>query len=136
MENFKLTIRTPNQDVFEGEVTSVHFNAEGGEMECLAHHASVTATIAFTSINLKTVDGSESFIARNGIFLFDNDTNSALFLVFHCEKKSEISKTTVEDYAKFIDQQLREGKSLSEFQIAYLEGEKLAVEKQLEEIGE
>lgn len=131
---FKLTIRTPYEEVYKNDVNSVYLAAEDGDMQIFEHHASVTASIAFSPIVIEEDGSEENFMARNGIFLFDNDKNEALILVTSCEKKSEISYQTVEQYAKFIDEQLAAGKDLSDFQILYLKNEKVAVEQQMEEI--
>lgn len=132
---FKLTIRTPDQDIFNAEVDGVRLSTEGGEMEIYANHASLTGTILFSPVVVKTIDGKEEgYIARNGIFLFDNESNTATLLALHCEHKSEVSLKTVKEYSEFIQQQLAEGKDLSSFEILYLEGEKLAVEEQIKEM--
>jgi len=132
---FNLTISTPDQTVFEGEAKMIHLATEGGEMEIYGDHASLTATIAFSPVEIKTTKGKdEHYLARNGIFTFNNETNTASLLTLHCEHKTEINHQTVKEYAAFIDKQLAEGKELSDFQILYLKGEKLAVEEQLQEI--
>lgn len=135
MENtFKLIVRTPEQTIFDGMVTKIHLATEGGEMEAFAHHASVTATISFSPIEIITKDqDEEKYMVRNGMFLFDNETNTAILLALHCEHQSEVSYQTVKEYAEFIDRELKNGSDLSDFQILYLKGEKLAVEQQIKE---
>ncbi|MBI4231881.1 hypothetical protein HY605_01500 [Candidatus Peregrinibacteria bacterium] len=129
---FKLTIRTPYEEAYSAEVNSVYLSTEGGDMQAYENHASVTATVLFSPVVIEEDGKEEHFMVRNGIFLFDNDKNEALILAGSCEKTSQISYQTVEEYAKFIDQQLAEGKDLSEFQILYLKNEKVAVEAQME----
>lgn len=129
---FKLTIRTPYEEIFNGEVKSLYISTEDGDMQAFENHASVTASLAFSPIIVEKESKEENYIARNGIFLFDNDNNEALILTASCEKKSEVSYQTVAEYAKFIEQQLAEGKDLSDFQILYLKNEKVAVEEQME----
>jgi len=103
MENtFKLIIRTPQETVFEGEAEKIHFASDGGEMEVYANHASVTATLTFSPIKVKSGDKEEEYLARSGIFLFENAENSATMLAIHCEKKSEINHQTIKEYADFI----------------------------------
>lgn len=134
-ETFELSIRTPNQDIFSGEVQGLKISTEGGDMEVFANHASVTASLLFTPV-VVTTDKEEEFIARNGLFLFDNASNKATILALNCEKKSEVSHQTVKEYLQFIETQLAEGKDLSDFQILYLKGEQLAVEQQMEGMEE
>lgn len=132
---FHLTIKTPYEDVFAGEVDSISLTAEDGDMQVFENHASVTATLAFSPLVVAEEGKEEHFLARSGIFLFDNETNSAKILASYCEKKSEVNYQTIKEYADFISKMLAEGHELSEFQLLYLKGEKVAVEQQMEEIG-
>lgn len=131
---FKLIIRTPYDKVFEGDAKSVYLSSEGGDLQCFENHASLSASIQFSPVVVEEEGKDETYLARNGSFFFDNDKNEAILLVSSCEKKSEISYQSVEDYAKFIEEQLEKGEDLSEFQILFLKNEKVAVEKQIEEI--
>ncbi len=132
-QTFKLIIRTPQETIFEGETEMIHLATEGGEIEVFANHASLTGSITFSPVNIRS-DKEESYLVRNGVFLFDNETNSASLLVLHCEHKAEVSHQTIKEYAAFIDEQLKAGKDLSDFQILYLKGEKVAVEEQIQEL--
>ena len=128
---FKLIIRTPQEDIYKGHAKTLTLASEDGEMQILEDHASLTATINFTPIIVEEENGEQHYLGRNGIFLFNNEENSGLLLINYCEKKSEISMQTVEEYAKFIEEQLAAGKDLSDFQILYLKNEKIAVEEQI-----
>lgn len=130
---FTLTIRTPQEDIYKGSATSLTLASEDGEMQILEDHASLTASLNFTPIIVVKENGDEEhYLARNGIFLFNNEENSGILLVNYCEKTSEISMQTIEEYSKFLDEQLAQGKDLSQFQILYLKNEKVAVEEQME----
>lgn len=132
---FHLTIRTPYEDIFSGEVKSLLFSAEeAGEMQIFEDHASLTATVDFSPIVIEENDKDEHFLGRNGTFLFNNEENSAVLLLTYCQKKSEVTYKTVKEYAEYITKQIEEGHELSEFQINYLSNEKIAVEKQMEEV--
>lgn len=132
MTTFTFSIRTPNADLFNGEVSRVVVNTEGGDVECMANHASLTASVLFSPVEVEKTDGvKEVFMVRSGMFLFDNEANSATLLALHGEAQAEVSEQTVKEYLATIQKQLDEGKDLSEFQVLYLEGEKLAVEQQL-----
>ncbi|EKD93880.1 MAG: hypothetical protein ACD_28C00035G0017 [uncultured bacterium] len=133
---FKLTIRTPEGEVYHKEAKSIAFNDEDGQNQIFAHHASLTSTILFSHVIVEEEEMEEKFLARNGLFLFNNQENTGLLLALYCEKKSEISHQTAAQYLKFLEKQLAEGNDLSEFQVLYLEGEKLAVEKQVSETEE
>lgn len=132
---FTLTIRTPQEDIYKGSAASLTLASEDGEMQIFEDHASLTASLNFTPIIVVEENGDEEhYLARNGIFLFNNEENSGILLVNYCEKKSEISIQTIEEYSKFLDEQLAKGKDLSQFQILYLKNEKVAVEEQMETI--
>lgn len=133
---FHLTIRTPYDDIFSGDINALTFEAENGEMQILDDHASITVSIAFSPVLIEGPDFEDQFFGRNGLFLFDNDNNSGVLLFNHCEKKSEISFQSIKDYADFVTKQLEEGHQMSEFQLLFLKNEKVAVEKQMEELGE
>ena len=126
-DTFKLTIRTPESDIFDGEATAISVNTEGGDMDIFADHASITATITFSPISVKNGNKEDVYMARNGVLLFNNETNSAVILALYCEHKSEVSQQSAKEYLQFIEKQLAEGKGLSDFQILYLKGEKFAV---------
>lgn len=132
MSEFQLIIRTPDKDVFEGKVSSLSFNTEVGRVQILAHHANFTTTLLFSPIKVEDpVDNrDQNFLARNGIFSFDHKKNEALLLCMYCEEQSEISYQTTEEYLKFLTAELAKG-DLSDFQVKFLKGERLAVEKQM-----
>jgi len=130
MSTFNLKIRTPDKEVFAGEVESIAFNAEDGRTQVLAHHANFMTTLQFSPLWIKGPDGTTEFFARSGMFTFDHKKNEALLLCLYAEKGDEISYKTVEEYLKFLTEELSRG-DLSEYQVVYLQGEKLAVEKQV-----
>jgi len=130
--NYPFIIRTPEGHVLEADVKSISLTTEGGDIQCLANHASLTGSVAFSPVVVDMGEHTETYMVRNGMFLFDNKTGSASLLVLAAEKKSEMSMETVKEYHDFIVEKLKAGEDLSEYQIKYLEGEKLAVQQQLE----
>lgn len=128
---FKLIIRTPEATLYEAEVDSVYLGTEGGDLQCFAQHASLTGTIAFSPVIVEQEGKEEHFMVRNGLFLFDNKKNEAVVLALHGEKQSEIKEQTVKEYLQYVEDQLARGEDLTELQVLYLKGEKLAVEQQL-----
>lgn len=132
MAEFHLLIRTPEKDIYEGNVSSFSFQSEEGWLQILAHHASFMTTMQFSPLRFESESESraESFLGRNGIFYFDHKKNSAVLLCLFCEEQSEISYKTAEEYLSFLTSELGKG-DLSDFQVTFLKGEKLAVEKQI-----
>lgn len=132
MSEFHLTIRTPEKDVFDGKVSSLSFNTEVGSVQILAHHANFTTTLQFSPVKVEDPadNRDQNFLARSGIFSFDHKKNEALLLCMYCEEQSEVNYQTADEYLKFLTAELAKG-DLSDFQVLYLKGEKLAVEKQV-----
>ncbi len=128
---FKLAIRTPEGEFFAGDVTSIRINTEGGQVKMLAKHATIAATVVFSPVWVEADDSTEEFFVRRGVIFFDNIRNEATLLVNYCTRKAEMSRQTVEEYLKFIEERLTSGEKLSGFEIGFLEGEKLAVKMQL-----
>ena len=131
---FQFTIKTPYEDLYSGERSSNSLSLEDGDVEIFEHHADLTGTLQFSPIVITTDGDTEEFLARSGVFLFDNENNRATLLANYCQKKAEVTHQTVQEYADFIQKQLEEGKDLSAFQIQFLEGEKLAVQEQIKEM--
>lgn len=132
MSEFHLTIRTPERDVFDGNVSSLSFNTEVGRVQILAHHANFTTTLLFSPVKVEdpTDNREQTYLARNGIFSFDHKKNEALMLCLYCEEQSEVNYQTTEEYLNFLRTELEKG-DLSDFQVLFLKGEKLAVERQI-----
>jgi F-type H+-transporting ATPase subunit epsilon len=133
MTTFQINIRTPEETLYEGEINKLSLTTDQGELQIMANHAALTGTISFCPVKLEDEKGKEdTFLIRNGLVLFNNKNNSATILALYGERRSEITHQTAKEYLKFIKKQLSEGHDMSEFQILYLEGEKLAVEHQLD----
>lgn len=129
---FHLTIRTPDENIFDEEVVSVRLISERGAMTVLSKHASLTTSLLFSPIHIKTEHKEEEFMARRGILYISNEENKAVLLCLTVEKKVEMSYVTAEEYLKFIENKLARGEDLSEYQLVHLKTEKMAVERQME----
>lgn len=127
---FHFTIQTPDASVFDAEAVSVYFKTEEfGMTGILAHHASMTSTILFSPVRILGERGEDVYIVKRGIVNVVHDENRAKLLCMTCEKKQEMSYTTAKDYLRFIEDQLRKGKQMSDFHLRFLETEKLAIEE-------
>jgi F0F1-type ATP synthase epsilon subunit len=133
---FKFTLRTPETDLYDGMVHAVSFTSEGGDAQLFAHHASFTSSVLFSTVRVDEGNGvTKEFAARSGLFLFNNVKNEAVLLALHATEKAEISVQTAKEYLAFIEKQMEAGADMSDFQLKHLEGEKFAVEQQLEMMG-
>ncbi|PKL36900.1 hypothetical protein CVV38_03325 [Candidatus Peregrinibacteria bacterium HGW-Peregrinibacteria-1] len=136
MENqFKLTVRTPAKECFNAEINALTVSTTDGEIQIFANHASLTGTISFSPLVIEESDKTtHNFLVRNGVIFFNNETNEAMILALYSEAKSEISYKTAQEYADFIEKELKKGKELSSFETDYLQGQKIAVTEQIEDL--
>lgn len=130
MSTFKLIIRTPEKEVFSGEVQSLSFDAEDGRVQILPLHAHYTTTLLSSNVKLQTEEGYTEYTARSGMFTFDHVKNEGLLLCLSCEETSETTYKTAKEYLEFLRTELAKG-DLSDYEVKYLQGERLAVEKQV-----
>lgn len=135
MKQFKLIIRTPDEKVFESdEVSEVNLNTEMGPMTIYAGHASLSGSILFSRLSVKTQGQEDQYLTRRGTVFVDNEKNQATILVLSCEKKATIVFEKLEEYLGYINNLIESGGDLSQVKLRYLEKEKLAVEEQVAEM--
>ncbi len=127
---FKLIIKTPEREVFQGEVTAVSLDTEDGRVQVLTGHADFMTTLQFSQVRVDMDNGSMTYAARSGIFSFDHAHGTAQLLALYCEEESEVNYQSAAEYLQFLATELAQG-DLSDYQVKYLKGEKLAVEKQV-----
>lgn len=128
--SFKFTIKTPEREVFQGEVSAVSLDTEDGRVQVLTGHADFMTTLLFSQVRVDQENHSVTFAARSGIFSFDHARGAAELLCLYCEEESEVNMQSAADYLEFLRTELAQG-DLSSYQVLYLQGEKLAVEKQV-----
>lgn len=127
---FKLFIKTPDREVFQGEVSAVSLDTEEGRVQVLTGHADFMTTLQYSVVRVDMEDRSVTFAARSGIFSFDHARGTAELLCLYCEEESEVNMQSASEYLEFLRTELAKG-DLSSYQVLYLQGEKLAVEKQV-----
>lgn len=134
-KNFKVTIRTPDELIFESkEVKELNISTETGPTTIYAHHASLTGSILFSRLSIKTKDTEEQFLSRRGTLFIDNHKNEVILLVVSCEKTATITFEKAEQYLAYIEELIQIGEDLSKVKLSYLSKEKLAIEEQVEEM--
>lgn len=62
----KLEIRTPEQSLYEGEVSAVKLPGSDGSFEILNDHAPIIASLQSGEIRIKTSEGDQFFKTGNG----------------------------------------------------------------------
>lgn len=63
----KLTIITPDQPVFEGDITSVTVPGSAGAFEVLENHAPIVSTLESGKITVRTGKGEETIHIIGGV---------------------------------------------------------------------
>lgn len=63
----KLTIITPDQPVFEGNITSVTVPGTAGAFEVLENHAPIVSTLDSGKVIVRTGTGEETFNIIGGV---------------------------------------------------------------------
>ena len=91
-KTFKLQITTPNGEVFAGDVNAVKLEAEGGVVKTLAHHADFTATLIASPVVVTGEDFEDLYIARQGVYFFNNATNSATLMALEARSSEPFTE--------------------------------------------
>ena len=132
MKKLKLTIRTPEKEVYSGDIKSAKLITEQGIIKIFTQHASLTGAIDFSPLVFEEENGNEeNYVIRRGIVMVSNANNTIDIMVFNCDRKSELSPTSAKEYLEFIQSELDKGTDLSDFQIKFYEEEKYVIEKQI-----
>lgn len=131
---FQLVIKTPLETVLDEKVKSLVVDTEEGKMMVLPHHTSLVGSISYSSIIISYGDQIKEFSLRNGFINIDNQANRTEITCIHCEKSQTVTFTNVEKYLNFLEGELKSDK-LNSYQLEFLENEKFAVVKQLENIN-
>jgi F0F1-type ATP synthase epsilon subunit len=137
LKTFKLTIRTPEKQVYSGKAQFLKLFTETGLIKLFHGHADLTATVNFSPVIFADESGNEEdYVARRGLLRVDCRGNSMDLMVFDCSLKAELSPLHAKEYLKFIEAELAKGTDLSDFKVKYLAEEKLVVEKQLKHLNQ
>lgn len=130
---FHLTVRTPEAEILNQEaVTALRITTEGGEMEIKANHATVVGTILFSKMIVSTAEGSDEYIVQRGMIFVSQEEHKVQVLVYQCKKIEEIEYKSAKEYLEFVEKQLAEGADLNDFQMEYLQNERIAMVKQVQ----
>lgn len=65
MDTIKLSITTPNGEIFDGQVKQVTLPGKEGEFGVLPHHASLVSALTVGVIEIENKDASKEAIAIN-----------------------------------------------------------------------
>jgi len=131
-KHLKLTIRTPESQVYSGNIKFAKLLTEQGVIKVFTNHASLTGAISFSPLVFEDEkQNEENYVIQRGIIMISNKNNTIDIMALRCDQKSELCPTSAKDYLKFIENELKKGTDLSEFKIKFYEEEKYVIEKQI-----
>lgn len=122
--SIKLSIRTPENEAFSGQVTKISFRSEEGDLEVFPGHADIAASILFSPLRVVGENGTEEdFIAKRGVANVSADGKEMQIMVLDCTPTKELREVTPGEYLKFVEQQLENKSDLSNFTLSFYEEE-------------
>ncbi len=134
-QTFTLTVRTPEAEVLNlDNAFSLKIRPEGGEMEIKSGHASTVGTILFSKMVVTTPDSEVEYIVQRGMIFVSAEEKTVQVLAYQCKKVQDIEYKSAKEYLEFVEEQLSAGTDLNDFQIRYLENEKIAMVQQVKEL--
>jgi F0F1-type ATP synthase epsilon subunit len=129
---FDLLIQTPDREAYKGPAELLTLSSDTGELQILPGHASLLGTITYTPVRVKSGTTTMDFVLRQGFVFVDQIKNSVQVLGLSCEKTDEVNEITAKEYLQFVMSKLDKPEELNAYQLKHLEGQKLALEKQLQ----
>ncbi len=136
MSYFSLTIQTPEKEMILEKVKSLYITDELGDMQILASYIDFAGVISYSPALIELEDSEIVYLIKRAFIIFDNDENHATILAYSAQLKEEIDYKGIKEYLAFIHQKLSEGKEedLKKYQYKFLENERVALVKQIEEM--
>jgi F0F1-type ATP synthase epsilon subunit len=135
MKKLFLTIRTPLETTFENDIKELKIDTDAGRMVILPGHAPLTSTVTFSKIVVVTDGGSTEYFVKRGTLSVSLASQTIDLMCMTCEEVKEVSLQTIDEYIDLIQEKLANKESLTEYQIQYLQDEKIAFEKQKQEVA-
>lgn len=133
-KTFHLTVRTPEGEMIKKAVNSIKVATEIGPMVVYHGHASLSGSITFSKLFVRTDQEEDEFIIKNGLLFISLEENAARILCYSCQEIEDIDYSTAHEYLKFVEEKLKSGASLNEFQLKFLKNEKIAMVRQMREM--
>lgn len=133
-KTFHLSVRTPEAEVISREVNSIKVGTEDGPMVVLPHHASLTGSIPFSRLFIREPDSEKEYLLRSGIIFVSVENNSTRILCYSCQEVKDVEYKTAKEYLDFIEEKLKAGADLNDYQLKFLANEKIAMVQQIKVI--
>ncbi len=131
-DTFKLIIKTPEEEVFCGEVDSVYLTTETGDMMLMPLYAAFSASITYSPIIIIQNEKKTDYVARRGLVFFSNVKNECHILCQQAELKDRVDYDGLKSYLKLIENHISKGDGLSDVHMRFLQDQKLALVQEIE----
>lgn len=132
MTSFNLLIQTPDREMYNGPAEVLTLSTDTGEMQVLPGHMSMLGSITYSAVRAQRGANHQDFVLRQGFLLVDQETSDVRVLGMSVEKTEELDVVSAKEYLAFILSKLDKPDELNKYQLTFLEGQKIALEKQFE----
>lgn len=68
---------------------------------------------------------------KNGVIFISVESNETRILCYSCQETKDVEYQSAAEYLTYVEEQLKNGADLNQFQIQFLENEKIAMVKQM-----
>jgi F-type H+-transporting ATPase subunit epsilon len=133
MSSFNLLIQTPDREIYKGPADILTLSTDTGEMQVLPGHVSMLGSITFSAVRVQNGSNLQDFVLRQGFLFIEQETNDVRVLGLTIEKTEELNEVSAKEYLEFVLSKLDKPDELNKYQLTFLEGQKLALEKQMGE---
>jgi|CXWL01.1.fsa_nt_gi F0F1-type ATP synthase epsilon subunit len=130
-KTFHLSVRTPESEILSQEVVSIKIGTDKGPMVVLPHHASLSGSVSFSRFFVREANAEREYLVRNGIIFVSLETNTTSILCYSCQEVKDIEYKTASEYLTFIEEKLKAGADLNDYQLKFLANEKIAMVQQM-----
>ncbi len=111
---FKLTVITPEHEVFDGEVESLTVSTLDGQFAFLAGHVPIIMPLVVGTLKIRTPDETLEIFNSEGFLEIDHE--GAIVFVQASESPEEIDKFRAEEARIRAEERLRQKQSIREYQ--------------------
>jgi len=135
-KTFHLSVRTPESEIISKEVNSIKVSTENGPMVVYPRHGSLSGSIEFSRLFIRTEHAETEYLIKNGVIFISVQENSTRIMCFSCQETKDIEYTSAAEYLQYVEERLKAGEDLNDFQLQFLQNEKIAMVKQLKVLKE
>lgn len=130
-KQFYFELRSPDKLWFSGEVNSVRFATEMGQMDIRPAHISLVGNIDFTALEIHAGDHVEEYYVRYGTVMIDYGGNAARILAQDVETRTSMDMKSLSEYLHYLTERLSAKESLTSYQLKYFGEQKDILEKSI-----